>query len=117
MVDNFGNQLGLGDDGKEAKFATTFTKERVVFKDPLDQICPSFSESCSCFGRKLGLVSFGVALVGRFRFNLEVVPLSHRACPGGIETIVMNVMFSRLWDLCEDASDKFEDIKGFSPSG
>ncbi len=90
MVDNFGNHPGLGDEGKDAKFATTFTKERVGFKDPLDQICPSFSESCSCFGRKLGLVSFGVALVGRFRFNLEVVPLSHRARPGGIETIVMN---------------------------
>ncbi len=25
----------------------------------------------------------------------------------------MVVMFSRLWDLDDDASDKFEDIKGF----
>ena len=113
VFDNFVNRVGLGDEGKDAKTSAAIAKERVGFENPLNQICPSFSESCWWFGRKLGLVSFGVALVGRFRFNLEVVPLSQSARPGGIETKVMNVMFSRLWDLSEDASDKFEDVEGF----
>ena len=40
MVDNFSNHVGLGDEGKDAKFSATFTKEGVGLKDPLDQILP-----------------------------------------------------------------------------
>jgi len=112
VADNIVNHLGLGDEGKDAKFSTTFTKERIGIEDPFDQICPSSSKSSSPFGRKLGLVCFGVALVGRFRFNLEVVLFSESTRPGGIETKVMNVMFSRLLDLGDDASDELEDIEG-----
>ena len=57
-------------------------------------------------------MSFGVASVERFKFKLEVVVASESAGPGGVETIVMNVMFSRLRDLCDDASDELEDIEG-----
>lgn len=112
VLDNFGNHLGLGNESKDTKTSAAIAKERVGLENSLNQICPSFSESFSGFLRKLGLMGFCVALVGRFGFNFEVVLFSQSRRPGGIEAIVMAVMFSRLWDLYDDASDKFEDIEG-----
>ncbi len=76
VLDNFGNHLGLGNESKDTKTSAAIAKERVGLENSLNQICPSFSESCSGFLRKLGLMGFCVALVGRFGFNFEVVLFS-----------------------------------------
>lgn len=112
VVENFVNDLGLCDEGKDLKSPATLTEEGVGFKDPTDQECPSSSPSSSPRRRWFGLMGIGVGQVGSSKFAREVVHISQSTRSGGIETKVMNVMFSRLWNLDEDASDKFKDIEG-----
>jgi hypothetical protein len=66
------------------------------------------------FGSQLGLIGCCIAVIYRSRVQLDTVVFSQSARSRGIRAKVMNIMFSRDWDLGEDASDELEDIEGFS---
>jgi hypothetical protein len=45
MIENFPNHLGVCDERNDSKFSAALTEERVGLENPLDEICPSSSES------------------------------------------------------------------------
>ncbi len=71
VVENFPDDLGLGDEGDDSEFTAAIrANEGVVFKDPLDQISPPPAESGPLFRGKLRLVGFLGGVVGGRRLKL-----------------------------------------------
>ena len=63
VLENSCDDLGLGDEGQDAKSAATGTQEWVGFVNSADQIGPTLSESGTMFGSQLGLVGFGIGAI------------------------------------------------------
>ena len=71
VVENFPDDLGLGDEGDDSEFTAAIrANERVVFKDPFDPISPPPAESGPLFRGKLRLVGFLGGVVGGGRLKL-----------------------------------------------
>ena len=114
VLENSCDDLGLGDEGQDAKSAAAGTEEGVGFVNSADQICPPLSDGGTMFGSQLGLVGSCVGAISRCRFQIETAFFSQSPGSRGIGSIVVNVMFARLWDLGEDTSDELENIEGLS---
>ncbi len=58
------------------------------------------------FGSEFGLVGLGNGAISRCGFPIETAVFSQSTGSRGIGAIVVKVMFARLWDPGEDASDE-----------
>jgi hypothetical protein len=114
MVQNPSDHLGLGDEGDHAQVASAGTDERVSLVNPPYQISPTFSEGGTMFGSHLGLIGCCIVMICRSRFQWQTALFSQSTGSRGIGPKVMDIMFSWLWDLGEDASDELEDIEALS---
>ena len=63
MVEDLADDLGLGDEGNDAKLATAGTEEWVGLVNPPDQISPTFSACGTMFGIEFGLIGFCIAAI------------------------------------------------------
>lgn len=73
MIENPPDDLGVGNEGNDAKLASTLTEEWVGLVNPPDQISPTLSECGTMFGSHLGLIGFCIAVIYRCRFQFETV--------------------------------------------
>jgi hypothetical protein len=92
VLENSCDDLGLGDEGQDAKSAATGTEEWVGFVNSADQIGPTLSEGGTMFGSQLGLVGFCIAAISRSRFPIETAVFSQSTGPRGIGPVVVDIL-------------------------
>lgn len=114
MLQDFSNGVLFEDEGDNAEGPATLTYQRIGEIDPFDELRPTFSEGGGFFWGELGLVlGFRVIVVAE-RLKSDVSFFPESACSGRIGAEISHAVCTRLRDLCEDASNKLEDVEGLS---
>ena len=82
--------------------------------DPSDKVRPSFSKCGTLFGRQEGLLAMSrtISIGGWLKAEFFHISLSTRS--RAIEAVVVDGVFSGLWNLGEDSGDKLKDVECLS---